>query len=155
MLVLHFPTFAADWKVVRSCTDDVDINMFMVDHVCMSEGGGRGKMCFCEEDECNHASSTIHTTNSFTTSNVNLMKKVYPLYLLYHFYYNNNICNNFLVFLFPSFASMFLFRIWLLYIREHQHYRIFLYIMSKIILLGHSLQVYFYKARICACAKIH
>jgi hypothetical protein len=108
---LHFPSFTANWKVRRSCTDKVDINMFMVDHVCMSEGGGRGKMCFCEEDECNHASSTIHTTNSYTTSNINLMKKVYPLYILYHFYYNNNICNNFMVFLFPSFASMFLFRI--------------------------------------------
>jgi len=78
-----------DWKVVRSCTDDVDINMFMVDHVCMSEGGGRGKMCFCEENECNDAvPSSLQIFNS--QAEANLMKiLVYPLYMIYN-YYNNN-----------------------------------------------------------------
>jgi len=76
-----------DWKVVRSCTDDVDINMFMVDHVCMSEGGGRGKMCFCEDNECNSApSSTIHSIFSHTNTKVNLIKIVYPLYMIYNYY---------------------------------------------------------------------
>jgi len=47
------------YQIKRTCTDDFDVNFFMVNHACMTEGHRHGHMCFCEEDECNTASSNL------------------------------------------------------------------------------------------------
>ncbi|XP_021950930.1 protein quiver isoform X1 [Folsomia candida] len=56
--VHRFPD--GEW-VQRSCTENIIINYFMVDHVCMGEGKGHGKMCFCESNLCNEASISFHS----------------------------------------------------------------------------------------------
>ena len=70
--VIRLFFFSEHYQVKRTCTDDFEVNFFMVNHACMTEGHRHGHMCFCEEDECNSAISQISNQKIWVTLLISL-----------------------------------------------------------------------------------
>jgi len=49
-------------NIRRDCIQAIQINYFMVDQVCMSESNRRGFLCFCNDHQCNSATSIFKSS---------------------------------------------------------------------------------------------
>jgi len=70
------------YQVKRTCTDNFDVNFFMVNHACMTEGHRHGHMCFCEEDECNAANAIYRPNWGLTLITLTSLTLFHILFLL-------------------------------------------------------------------------
>jgi hypothetical protein len=41
------------YQIKRTCSENFEVNYFMVNHACMTEGHRHGRMCFCGTERCN------------------------------------------------------------------------------------------------------
>lgn len=75
---MHYSVAEGIPMIMRTCTNELDFKLPLVNNVCQQESDGFGYLCMCGRGLCNKASSLSSTTSCLLMAVVVLLLTVYP-----------------------------------------------------------------------------